>query len=302
MTVAGDILRYVNAAAFCLLAAACIHQLRKRNDSSIRWAALAFGSLAAVGVIGLVLHANPTTHLAGWFVRTILVVLALFPLFLYRFATAFKRPARAVSAAAHLSTLVIIIASLAVPYIPYPGMASPAWWSAYRIGILVQWTILFSIVAARLWVAARDEATVVRRRMRTLAIAAAGLNGVVLLSGAGGGSTRSATMIVVTQGLSLASAVLFFVGLAPPSWLALLWRRRDAVAFQSAMGALFRAEDFAGMAAVLLPRSIALVGARGGALVSQTGQVLACHGDVDTAMVSLSTAGPGGRRPPTCTG
>ncbi|HEX2700747.1 MAG TPA: EAL domain-containing protein [Acidimicrobiales bacterium] len=273
----GDVLRQVNVGAFCLLAAACLRQWRRRDDASIRWATLAFGSLATISVIGLVLRADPTTHLAIWFVKTILVVLVLFPLFLYRFATAFRPAGRAVAALAYGTTAAIVIASLALPYVPYPGMAQPGWWTAYRIGILVQWTILFSIVAARLWVAARHEAAVVRRRMRTLAVAAAGLNAVVLLSGAGA-SRPSVTMIAVNQGLSLASAVLFFVGLAPPAWLLILWRRPDQLALQNAMGALFRAENVDDIAAVLLPRAVALVGGRGAALRSTSGEVLARHG------------------------
>ena len=281
-----DVLRNVNAAAFCALALACMHQWRRHRDASIRWATLAFGSLAILSVIGVVLRLTPTTQLGPWLIKLILVVLILFPFFLYRFATAFQRPARLVEATARLATATIVVASLGLPYVPYPGAPVPAWWTAYRIGILVQWTILFSIIAARLWIPSRHEATVVRRRMRTLALAAAGLNGAVLLSGAGPAATSDG-VVVATHALSLVSAVLFFVGLAPPAWLVELWRRPEQLAFQGAMGEIFRAEQQSELSAVLLPRAIGLVGARGAALVSHSGEILASYGAIDREACAL---------------
>ena len=283
----GDILRDVNAGAFVLLGLACALRWRKRSDAGIRWATLAFGSLAVLSVIGLVLRQVPTTQFAEWFVRTILVVLILFPYFLYRFATAFSKPSRAVSVLVHLSTAAVAAATLALPHIPYPGVHPPTWWSAYRVAVLVQWTFLFSIVAARLWTSSRDEASVVRRRMRTLALAAAGLNAVILLSGVGP-PVKTETMIVVNQGLSLISAVLFFVGLAPPAWLVRQWRRPEEIAFQGAMGSLFRAETHTQLTDVLLPLAARLVGARGAALVSPAGEILARHGAVDVELDDLT--------------
>ena len=282
----GEVLRNVNAVAFCVLALACLHQWRKRHDSSVRWATLAFGSLAVVGVIGVLLRLVPTTQFAGWFLKIILVVVILFPFFLYRFATAFERPSQLVAVTAHVSTAMVVLASLTLPYLPMPGAPAPAWWSAYRVGTLVQWMILFSIVAARLWLASRGEASVVRRRMRTLALAATGLNGVVLLSSFGP-PVPSERMGVTIQGLSLMSAVLFFIGLAPPAWLIRLWRRPEELAFQGAMGALFRADTQAELSGVLLPLAAGLVGARRAALVSLSGEILASHGGVDPAFDAL---------------
>jgi diguanylate cyclase (GGDEF)-like protein len=289
----GDILRDVNVAAFVLLGLACALRWRKRSDTGIRWATLAFGSLAVLSLIGLALRQVPTTQFADWFVRTILVVLALFPYFLYRFATAFQRPARAAAVLAHVATGVVVAASLALPHIPYPGTPSPTWWTAYRIAVLVQWTILFSVVATRLWMASRHEASVVRRRMRTLALAAAGLNAVILLSGVGP-QVKTDVMIAVNQSLSLVSAVLFFVGLAPPAWLVRQWRRPEELAFQGAMGALFRAETPAQLSKVLLPLAARLVGARGAMLVSSSGEILGRHGAVDGELEGLERFGPDG--------
>ena len=289
----GDILQNVNAGAFCVLALACAYKWRKRRDVSMRWVTLAFGSLAALGALGVFLRTVPTTQFAGWFIRSILVVLIVFPFLLYRFATEFHPPSRLVRRTAYGSTAMIVLASVALPFLPLPGAPAPMWWTAYRVGVLAQWTLLFSIVAVRLWVSARGEATVVRRRMRTLALAAGGLNGAILLSGVGP-SARSASMIVAVQALSLVSALLFIVGLAPPGWLVRLWRRPEQQAFEGAMGALFRADTQEDLCSVLLPRAAGLIGASGAALIGHDGKLLARHGPIEAELQALTTGATGG--------
>ena len=65
-------------------------QWRRQSDASIRWATIAFGSLATISLIGLALRHTPTWSMNEWVIRGLLVVLILFPHFLYRFATAFR--------------------------------------------------------------------------------------------------------------------------------------------------------------------------------------------------------------------
>ena len=289
------VLQNVNLAAFVLLALACVRQLRRRYDASIGWATAAFGSLALIGLIGLALRSDPTTDYALWFVKAILVMLVLFPFFLYRFATAFQRPPRWLAWAVHASTAVIIGASLAVPYIPIPGLPAPSWWGVYRAGVLVQWSLLFSIVAFRLWKASAGETSVVRRRMRTLALAAGGLNGVILMSGVGF-SARTDTTRAITDGASLVCAVLFVAALAPPACLVRIWRRPEELAFQSAMGDLFRADTQAELTEALLPRAVGLIGARGAALVSPAGELIATAGSIGDELPGLEAGGEAAQR------
>ncbi|HET7487153.1 MAG TPA: EAL domain-containing protein [Acidimicrobiales bacterium] len=277
MTDVIDVLRYVNVAAFVTLALACCIRWRKVGDATTRWATVAFGSLAMVSVISLVLRASPTTHYATWFVRAILVVLVVFPYCIFRFAIAFERPTRAMSVFAGVATAAVVVATIALPYLPLPRAPLPVWWQAYRALFVVQWSVLFTAVAARLWLASRNEAGVVRSRMRTLAYATTGLNAAVLLSGVVV-SRPPPAVVVTTQVLSLAAAVLFFVGLVPPAWLMRMWRWPEAQAFQRAMGTMLRAETCDELTAVLLPLAARLVGARSAALVSRDGEILAVHG------------------------
>ncbi|HVL02971.1 MAG TPA: hypothetical protein VM386_00905, partial [Acidimicrobiales bacterium] len=84
------VLQDVNVVAFCVLALGCARRCHRHNDASIRWATLAFGSLAAVSIVGLFLRTTPTIPFVGWLIKIILVVLVLLPFSLYRFSTAFQ--------------------------------------------------------------------------------------------------------------------------------------------------------------------------------------------------------------------
>jgi diguanylate cyclase (GGDEF)-like protein len=291
---ASEFFQYANLAVFSALTVACLVQWRRRANASIRWATAGFGSLTALGFIAVALQ-HLTTHLPViWFVRGLLVALVLFPYLLFRFATSFRRPARWVALAAHLSTAVVVGASLLLPSIPLPRMPQPTWYELYRIAIVVQWSILFAISATTLWGGGRREARVTRARMSTLAFASTGMMGATLLSGVAQTEPRAVT--VATAALFFVSAILFFVGLAPPAWLVELWRRPDEVATRVAMGGLFRAESHAELASVLLPRAAALVGARGTAFVLSSGELLARHGwtDDESEIGRLATHSPDG--------
>lgn len=229
-----EIVKYANIGAFCALTLACLRQWRGRSDSSIRWAAAAFGSLPPISLIGLALQQPVVSGLFIWFIQALLIVLLLFPYCLYRFATAFQPPSWIAALAARASTAVVVVWTLGLPYFPLPGAPEPRWWSLYRIAILVQWTILFAIVAKRLWGAARHEASVARLRMRTLALAATGMNAATLLSGVAR-VPKAPALVLVAQVLFLVSSILFFAGLTPPQWLLRIWRRPEEEAMQTAV-------------------------------------------------------------------
>jgi diguanylate cyclase (GGDEF)-like protein len=275
------VLEKVNTLAFCVLAVACLRQWSARKTDSTRWAAIAFGSLGAISLIGLALHHPPVGGMTIWLIKGLLVVLIMFPYFLYRFATAFERPPRLIRLAAMTVTFVAVGWSLTLSRFAVPGLPEPPGWAAYKFVIEAQWMLLFSTVAWRLWRAGRHETTVPRRRIRTLALATLGLNLAVFLSGVSS-IPQSPSTILVTQLLSLVAAGLFFIGLAPPNWLVYVWRRPEALAFQRATGALFRAGSLSELSETLLPRAVGLVGGRGGMFISPAGEVIGTSGQTDT--------------------
>ncbi|MEY2419109.1 MAG: hypothetical protein QOG90_1789 [Actinomycetota bacterium] len=273
--------RYANLAAFLALTAACAGLWIRGRGRNVRWATFAFGSLGALQGLGLVLTHATAQSLFVWIIKGLLVFLLLFPYFLHLFARGFGRSIAIERWAARLTTGVVAAWTFALPRFPLPGAPSPWWWSGYRFAILLQWTVLFSSIAARLWFDSRHEATVARRRMLLLSLSAGTMMAATLLSGVTH-SPQSTSFMLITQSMFLVSTLLFFVGLTPPRWLVDSWRRPEMHAFQAAMGDLFRADTQAEMAAVMLPPAVGMIGARGGALVTHDGKLIAEFGETDS--------------------
>jgi hypothetical protein len=286
LSVMGD----VNLVAFCLLALACAVQCRRHCHCSVRWATAAFTSLAVLGVIGEALERGAWQDLWVWWVKAILVILCLFPYLIYRFSVAFEGPHRTLHALATGATLLVAVATIALPElpVPVPGLDDPPWWSEYRVLIVGQWTLLFTIVVIRLWSASRTETSIPRLRLRTLALAAGGLNAAIFMSGVGPAPDTDAVKALVAV-LLLSSSVLFFVGLSPPRWLVEVWRQPEQVAIQGAMHELFLAESQPQVCAALLPHA-ALVGARGAALVALDGTLLGTYGVTENEARTVALA------------
>jgi signal transduction histidine kinase/DNA-binding response OmpR family regulator len=276
-----DVVRYANLGAFVVVTAVCAWLWQRGRVRNVRWATLAFGSLALLQVLGLVLTESTAQSLFLWFIKGVLVLLLTFPFFLHLFATGFGRSTRAERWVARVATAVVVVWTLLIPRFPFPGQPLTWWWNAYRIAILVQWTVLFASIAARLSYDSRREATVPRRRMQVLSLSAATMMAATLLSGVAK-TPQTPGLIIATQSMFLASTLLFLVGLVPPRWLVDSWRRREGEALQAVMGDLFRSETQSEMAAVMLPPSVGMVGARGGALVTHDGRLLADYGVTDT--------------------
>jgi signal transduction histidine kinase/CheY-like chemotaxis protein len=278
LTTATKWLNYGNVAVFLIVAAVCIREYRRVRAGNLRWAALSFGTLGALGVLGLVMQ-EPTIigGLFMWFVKAVLVALVTFPYCLYRFADAFHRTNRWLARSALASTLMVAAWSVAVPYFPLPGAPEPWWWSSYRIAVLTQWSVIFLIVAIRLWGDSRRQGTVTRARMRTLALASGGMMGAILLSGVTHGPP-SPGLAFTTQAAFFASSLLFLIAFAPPGWLTTLWRRGEQVAWEQTMRELFQAQTQAEVADVVLPRTASIVGALGAAFVDPDGNVLTQYG------------------------
>jgi signal transduction histidine kinase/ActR/RegA family two-component response regulator len=259
---------------------ACLWQWYRRRAASVAWAAVAFGTLSALSLIGLALQQPKPTSVLLWLVKGILVSLALTPYFLYKFAAAFQKPSRALAWVAHLSTGVVVAWTFWIPRLVLPIAPEPLWWSLYRDAFLVEWTILFAIVGMKLWGGSRREASIARRRMRTLAVAIAAMNGALLLSGFVRFPSQAQTLF--TSSLFFVSSLLFFVGLAPPRWLLAMWRRPEELTMRHAMGSILQAETAVEVGSILLPLAAKMVAARGAVFVTPDGEVIARYGTTES--------------------
>jgi signal transduction histidine kinase len=266
-------LQYVTVAAFAVLAALCLVLWRRRRDRPAFWAFVTFGALALAAAAG---PANEALGNSRWITKAVILLVAVFPYLLHRFAASFAPVNRAVDAAALAVTVVVAVWGALLPDIPEAG-PRPGWLTAFLGALLVQWIGLIGFVAVRLWAAGRGQPSVIRIRVHTLAAGSLALAVVLLLAGAGP-TTPPAWYILVERVITLAAAVLFFAGFAPPSALRKQWRGREEELFRRSIDDLFKAAAPDEVASTVLPRMANLVGARAVALLDEDGSVLASHG------------------------
>ena len=270
-----DALPYVNIAAFGVLALVCLRTWLAERSAPAFWAFATFGLLAAVAVVGPILDATGDEHV--WVTKAIVALVVFFPYFLYRFAAAFRPVARWIEIAAATATVGLAGWALALPDIPQEGEPSTGAFTAFVIALLIQWTLLSLFVAVRFWRAGHGPPTVVRYRMRLLAIATIGL-AVVLVLAAEQPSNPSPLFELISGLLTLGSSLLFFVGFAPPKALRKTWREPEEALLRRSVDELLMAAEPEDVTRIVLPQMASIVGARGVAFLGPQGEVLGSYG------------------------
>jgi signal transduction histidine kinase len=264
------------------LVPAALVQWRAHRGRSTLWAALAFGTLAAVVVVGRALPEDPSGGAADWAVKALIAAAVLFPYFLYKFASSFE-PHRfgVVDGLALLMTAAIVVWTLLLPEIP----AIEAEWSdafaLFVVALLTQWVALSAFVVWTLWRAGTGQPRVARWRMRLLSLAAAGLAIALVVSGAAGSGDESPVALGVSI-VTLASAGAFYLGLNPPYFVRVMWRRPEEERLRAAIAGLVGASTEDEVKDRVMPLMAGLVGARSVAIVDQQWTVVAEYGtDMD---------------------
>jgi signal transduction histidine kinase len=282
-------LEYVTIAAFAAIGLICLVLWRRRKDRPAFWAFLTFAALAVAAGAGPVNEALGDSWILA---KVVIVLVAVFPYLLHRFAASLAPARRALEAGALALTAVVAVWGVLLPEMPESG-SRPGSLTAFVVALLVQWGVLLGVVAVRLWVAGRRQPSVVRNRMRMLAGGSIALALVLLLAGVGP-TDPPAWYLLVERALTLAAAVLFFVGVAPPRALRKQWRGREEELFRHSIDDLFKAAAPEDVASTVLPQMANLVGARAVALVDEDGDVLASHGvEPDDVRHALETAPDG---------
>lgn len=282
-----------------MLGVVAVRQWLVHRGAAAAWAAATFGLLAGVALVGRLVAPNEEATPPDWFTKILLVLIALFPYLLHRFASSFARPSRRLEWAAGGLTGAIVVASLVAPHFPAPEEARPAWVTGYLVLLIVQWSVLLVTVAARLWRGGRGQPTVCRRRMRVLALASTGLMIAIIVSGLAPTDSRANWLSVVVQSLVLVSAVAFMIGLAPPRPLRAVWRQPEEDAAREVIGQLMSATERKDVLDQLLPYGAAMVGARSATLVDGSGNVLGAY---ELPIQADDPRNGGSRRGPNSTG
>jgi signal transduction histidine kinase len=279
LKLAVEILRYVSLAAYVALAVVTINQWRRQRDRAAAWAALCFGTLGLVVVLGQrqIVPEHPIGFVENFLQRLDIAFLLLFPYLLHRFTTVFRRATSRLESGLGLMTIAMIVWTFALPHFPEPGEPRSGLFIAYLVGFLIHWTVLSSVAATRLWRAGRGQPSVARKRMRILAFAAALLT-IALFAAAATSRTYSA-LALVSSALAIASALAFLVALAPPGIVRMLWRRPSQERVQDAIRDLITlSRTQAEVANRVLGPMADIVGARALCIRNEEGELVGSYG------------------------
>src|SRR2546423_440709 len=270
-------LRYVSLVAYVALALVTINQWRRQRDHAAAWAALGFGTLGVVVVLGQIVPKRPQGFFENFLQRLDIAFLLLFPYLLHRFTTVFRTATSGLERGLGLMTVAMIVWTFALPHIPESGQARWGWFIAYLAGFLIHWTVLSSVAATRLWRAGRGQPSVARRRMRLLAFAAALLT-IALFAAAATSQSYSASALASSV-FSIASAAAFLVALAPPAVLRMIWRRPAQERVQDAIRDLITlSRSQAEVASRVLAPMADIVGARALCIRNEERELIGSYG------------------------
>ncbi|HUP85671.1 MAG TPA: ATP-binding protein [Acidimicrobiales bacterium] len=279
MEAALGVLRNVQTVLYVGLGVSAFWAWHRRRGPTRAWMAGTFGVLAVVTLVGLLLpDENAPRSSADWASRTVLMLIVLFPYFLFRFAASFRRRPEWVEVGALALTIVLGLSVYLFDELPRQGEAWGSAFGVWVLGFLVQWVSLSAVVAFELWRSGHGQPTVSRRRMRLLSFGSIGLALALVLAGAAGSGGGSTTSRFVVQLLSLASAPLFLLGFNPPRFLLAAWRRPELLELRSAEEVLMRAVTQSEVGERLLPHVTRIVGGKASVLVDRDGHVLGVDG------------------------
>ncbi|HEX7626113.1 MAG TPA: ATP-binding protein [Gaiellaceae bacterium] len=266
----------VNSVLFVALAALALDRWLKRRDRAAGWLVLSFLALGLIVTVGRLVPVRPHSLVLDGAQRFDIELLVLFPYLLYRFATEFVPPSRRLQRIVGVLTIGLSLWTFSLPRVPAAGDPRPAWFLAYVLVFLAHWTLLSIVVTVRLWRAGREQPSVAASRMRMLSFAAAALTAAII--GTAFTSNQHALAALVVQVVALASCVGFVLGLSPPQIIRAYWRLPEQQRMQEAItGLMTLATTRAEVAQRVLAPAVALVGARGAAILDSDGSTVAEH-------------------------
>jgi len=258
------------------LLALALHRWVQRRDRAAGWLTFAFLTLGLIVTVGRLVPSHPHGVFADGLQRIEIELLVLFPYLLYRFATEFVAPSRRLQRIVAVLTSGLTIWTFALPHVPAAGERRPVWFLAYVLVFLAHWALLSVVVTVRLWRAGSEQPTVAANRMRMLSFAAAALTVAIVFTAFA--TNQASVGALVTQLIALASCAGFVLGLSPPQVVRSYWRQPEEQRLQEAIiGLMTLATTRVEIAQRVLGPVVALVGARGAAVLDSDGAVVAQH-------------------------
>lgn len=234
------------------------------------WLAVTFGTLATVIVVARIdLAIEPWET---WQQTFLVVLIGLFPYFMFRFSGTFKKFPTVVEIVASTLTAGVVAGAFVVDL---PAQDAPPATSVqlYIYLILIQWVALLGTVSVRLWLGGRGQPAIAKRRMQTLALGAFGL-AIALLLAVVVPSEDAGGVSIAIQALTVGAALLFIAGFTPPRALITIWRRPDEIDLREAEKGLMRVFTTEEIAEEILPHAARIVGGEAAVLADRNNEVM----------------------------
>lgn len=292
------VLQWSQNLAFLLVAVWALRRWRHTGTEHSRWLAMTFGALAVVVSGGIVTELmwgpDPadTPALVG---RLLSVGIAVFPYLLLRFLDSFQRVPAWFRRAAEVVVVVTALCSLLLP-LPDDGATLSVAFLVLLVAFTVDWLGVLPVVSVRFWRAGSGQPTLVRRRLRTLAVAAASIGlslllligGSVAATGEGAPTSEVTGLTLAVQLFALLAAGSFLVGFAPPAPLKSAWRQFEERQLHRASVGLMEATTPDEVGDLLVPHVRDVIAAEAVALVHE-GELLATVGVTDHQRRALAS-------------
>lgn len=274
-------LHTLNVLLFAALTVIAWRMWRRLNQHSALCATRAFAAVA-VSSMAFLIDAGIPGRVGDWASQLGIVVLLLFPIFLFRFAQSFRLGRSRIEPVITTIGLLVITWSFATPTIPSGPGAWPAWFLPFLITVSVYWIGTALLTAYILWAVGNGQPGGIRHRMRVMSAAT-----LLLAMGVAAASIFHAESSLYFP-FKLAAAALFMVSLVPPAWLRRLWRSAEQAQLRDAVGALLLARTSQQAIEALLPHISRTVSGRGTALIGAAGEVLGNVGFDDELLTTLA--------------
>ena len=279
-----SVLRYVQDLVFVALALVCLRNWQRERARADRWASAAFGALGAVGLASLVLPAT-VQHALGpdtalhWVYKVLVAIVLLFPYLLVRFLDALDPLGRRQRQVANVLMAVAVAYVFALPRILAANDHRRPWWLIGLVGVVfVQWGWLSSFACVRFMMAGRHQPNVVRRRMQILSIASLVLVLSLLPNLSASNNDASSGPHILGEIIAIVAGCFFYLGIAPPALLRMLWRRPEEHALRRAEVRLMTGATKKAVANAVLPHLPKLFGGGMALLTDRNGTLIGAVG------------------------
>jgi signal transduction histidine kinase len=273
------VLEYAVAASFVLLALLTLERWLTFRGRSRGFLALAIGLLALSTVLGRIGPLFPSTAVVVGDLTIVAFMASGFALLLFRHST-MRLPGWALQLAFAAAAVTTVLALI---FLPQTGTQPTPLQSAVTIAFVLVWCALVGEPAVRMWLLARGRPAVQRARLRALSAGYATFIFILLVVGFDTAFSSDLLAQVVIQVIALATVPILYASFAPPQWLRRFWREPEEQAFRSALQDLVLfSPDRRTMAQRGLDWALRLVGAGGGLVADEHGEILAIHGIEET--------------------